>query len=82
MQEQEEEEEEIERERGRSGAFFKGIINSLNALFIDKIVQLPMHVKFGRAISMYLAFVSLVPKRLRHTVGCVLIVASYLIEIN
>ena len=32
MQEQEEEEEEIERERGRRGAFFKGIINSLNAL--------------------------------------------------
>ena len=32
MKEQEEEEEEIERERGRRGAFFKGIINSLNAL--------------------------------------------------
>ena len=34
MQEQEEEEEEIERERerGRKGAFFKGILNSLNAL--------------------------------------------------
>ena len=31
MQEQEEEEEEIEREEG-GGAFFKGIINSLNAL--------------------------------------------------
>ena len=29
---QEQEEEEIERERGRRGAFFKGIINSLNAL--------------------------------------------------
>ena len=32
MQEQEEQEEEIERERGRKGAFFKGILNSLNAL--------------------------------------------------
>ena len=31
MQEQEEEEEEIERER-KEGGFFKGIINSLNAL--------------------------------------------------
>ena len=31
MQEQEEEREEEERERG-GGAFFKGIINSLNAL--------------------------------------------------
>ena len=34
MQEQEEEEEEIERERGRKGAFFKGILNSLNALVL------------------------------------------------
>ena len=32
MQEQEEEEEERERERGKRGAFFKCIINSLNAL--------------------------------------------------
>ena len=31
-QEEEEEEEEIEREEGGRGAFFKGIINSLNAL--------------------------------------------------
>ena len=36
MQEQEEEEEEIERERGRRGAFFKGIINSLNALVVNE----------------------------------------------
>ena len=34
-QEEEEEEEEIEREREEGGgAFFKGIINSLNALVI------------------------------------------------
>ena len=38
MQEQEEEEEEIERERGRRGAFFKGIINSLNALVCIMVV--------------------------------------------
>ena len=36
MQEQEEEEEEIERGR-KEGAFFKGIINSLNALVDIKI---------------------------------------------
>ena len=45
MQEQEEEEEEIERERerkeGRKGAFFKGILNSLNAL-----VEFGMHILF------------------------------------
>ena len=32
VQEQAAEEEEIERERGKRVAFFKGIINSLNAL--------------------------------------------------
>ena len=36
MQEKEEEEEEIER--GRRGAFFKGIINSLNALVLKAVV--------------------------------------------
>ena len=48
MQEQEEEEEEIERERGRKGAFFKGILNSLNALVYYTIDDVCKNVSFNK----------------------------------
>ena len=56
MQEQAEEEEERERERGKRVAFFKGIINSLNALvlLVTAEFNIPLFILSEKFLSILL----------------------------